>query len=217
MFRKRLDNWTLQILRTAIQNMIHLRFFWGTFHSTLHSPLLVSHVYKGDDVAQYFRGSSWKWKQDLYTDRLLKGPYRKICCNAYRLEFFWLKVFRLQKIHQIKSASKMPLSRSNGIKLFFKWASSCLPTQRWNYKAVCIAIFTKKLIRNLLQQNVSATDQKKFTYDLRRFGHSHQTSTLQEELNIRSATTMKKTIKDASYFKSVPQNFLAAWNTRFAQ
>ena len=131
-----------------------------------------------------------------------KGPYQKICCNAYHFEFFWLKVFHLQKIHQIKSAFKMPLSRSNDVKLFFKWASSCLPTQRWNYKAACIAIFAKKRIRNLLQQNViNATDQKKFTYDLRWFGHSHQTSTLQEELYIRSATTMTKTIIDGSYFK----------------
>ena len=39
-----------------------------------------------------------------------------------------------------------------------------------NYKAACIAIFAKKkLIRNLLQQNVNATDQRKFTYDLLSF------------------------------------------------
>ena len=140
----------------------------------------------------------------LIVYRLSKGPNRKWCCNAvYRFELFWLKVFRLQEIHQIKSALKMPLSRSNDIKLYFKWASSCLPNQRWNYEvADALRYFTIKLILNLLQQKVNATDQKKFTSDLQRFGHSHQTSTPQEELDIRSAITMiLKTRKDASYFK----------------
>ena len=75
-----------------------------------------------------------KSESTLIVYRLSKGPNRKWCYNAvYRFEFFWLKVFRLQD--QIKSALKMPLSRSNDIKLFFKCASSCLPTQRWKYKA----------------------------------------------------------------------------------
>ena len=97
--------WTLQIFRTAIQNMIHLRFR-DTFHSTLHSRLLVS---QGNDVAQYFmevresegRTSTRPWSS--------KEPYQKICCNAYRFEFFWLNSFVCKGYIKLKELLKCHL------------------------------------------------------------------------------------------------------------
>ena len=151
-------------------------------------------IINDDYVAQYLRGKVRESESTLIVHRLSKRPNRKWCCNAvYRFEFFWLKVFRLQEIHQIKSALKMPLSRSNDIKLFFKWASSCLPTQRWNYKAADeLRYFTIKLILNLLQQKVNATDQLR----------NSPTTCGDSDTLIRSAITMiLKTIKDVSYFK----------------